>query len=190
MLGRFICGFICLFGWFQELLHRILTKKFSTKKLKALHYIKHSVLAIAVVTLPIFITNNAGIGSPYFYKYLCPQGILEDGIPLSLVDSSIRATLEALFIWKLGILIAVIIFSVLFYRPFCKWLCPLGAFYTLFNTISLLDYNVDKHKCVACRKCNRTYKIDVDITKNTSHTECIHCGEYIKVCPTKAISVQ
>ena len=34
LLGRFICGFLCPFGWFQELLHKIPTKKLSTKKLK------------------------------------------------------------------------------------------------------------------------------------------------------------
>ena len=32
LLGRFICGFLCPFGWFQELLHKIPTKKLSTKK--------------------------------------------------------------------------------------------------------------------------------------------------------------
>lgn len=115
--------------------------------------------------------------------------ILEGGIPLSLANSSIRAMLGPLFTWKFGILSAIIILSVLFYRPFCKWLCPLGAFYALFNKVSLLNYNVDKHKCVSCGKCSRTCKMDVDITKNTSHTECIRCGECIKVCPTKAISV-
>ena len=26
LLGRFICGFLCPFGWFQELLHKIPTK--------------------------------------------------------------------------------------------------------------------------------------------------------------------
>ncbi len=31
LLGRFICGFLCPFGWFQELLHKIPTKKLSTK---------------------------------------------------------------------------------------------------------------------------------------------------------------
>ena len=34
LLGRFICGFLCPFGWFQELLHKIPTKKLSTKKLR------------------------------------------------------------------------------------------------------------------------------------------------------------
>lgn len=190
MLGRFICGFLCPFGWFQDMLHKIPSKKFRTKRLKSLTYIKYGVLAIAVIALPILIKNNAGIGSPYFCKYICPQGILEGGIPLSIASSSIRATLGKLFAWKSGILMTVIILSIIFYRPFCKWLCPLGAFYALFNKISLLDYNVDKNKCISCGKCSRTCKMDVDITKNTSHTECIRCAECIKVCPTNAISVQ
>lgn len=189
MLGRFICGFLCPFGWFQDLLHKIPTKKFSTKKLKALRYIKYGILAVTVVALPILLTNKAGIASPYFCKYICPQGILEGGIPLSLVDSNIRATLGALFTLKFVILTAIITLSVLLYRPFCKWLCPLGAFYALFNKFSLLNYNVDRHKCVSCGKCSRTCKMDVDITKNNAAAECIRCGECVKVCPTKAISV-
>ena len=44
LLGRFICGFLCPFGWFQELLHKIPTKKLSTKRLKPLTYLKYAVL--------------------------------------------------------------------------------------------------------------------------------------------------
>ena len=49
LLGRFVCGFLCPFGWLQELLHKIPGKKFSTKKLKPLTYIKYVVLLFAVV---------------------------------------------------------------------------------------------------------------------------------------------
>ncbi len=188
MLGRFICGFLCPFGWFQDLLHKIPSKKFSTKKLAALRYIKYGVLGIAVIALPILLTNNAGVASPYFCKYICPQGILEGGIPLSIVDSNIRAALGTLFTWKFGILAVIIALCVVFYRPFCKWLCPLGAFYALFNRFSLFSYNVDQGKCVSCGKCSRTCKMDVDITKNCAHMECIRCGECIKACPTRAIT--
>ena len=190
MLGRFICGFLCPFGWFQDLLHKIPTKKFSTRKLKALRFIKYGVLAVFVVALPILITNPAGLATPYFCKYICPQGILEGAIPLSLAKSSIRAALGALFTWKFTILAVIILLSVLFYRPFCKWLCPLGAFYALMNKVSLLGIRVDACKCVSCGKCSRTCKMDVDIRKNTSHTECIRCGACIKACPTDAISVR
>ena len=51
LLGRFICGFLCPFGWFQELLHKIPSPKLSTKKLKPLRYLKYAVLLVMVVAL-------------------------------------------------------------------------------------------------------------------------------------------
>ncbi len=188
MLGRFICGFLCPFGWFQDLLHKIPTRKFSTKKLKPLRYMKYAVLAVAVIALPILLVNSSGIASPYFCKYICPQGILEGGIPLSIADGNIRAALGKLFTWKFCILVSIIVLGILFYRPFCKWICPLGAFYALFNKVSLLSYHVDMGKCISCGKCSKICKMDVDITKNNANPECIRCGECINACPTHAIS--
>ena len=187
LLGRFICGFLCPFGWFQELLHKIPTKKLSTKRLKPLTYLKYAVLLVMVFLLPAFLVNDVGMGDPFFCKYLCPQGVLEGAIPLSLANSGIRAALGKLFTWKFSILLSVIVLSVLFYRPFCKWLCPLGAFYALFNRVSLFQMKVDKNKCVSCGKCARACKMDVDVTKTPNHTECIRCGMCIRACPTNAV---
>ena len=125
LLGRFICGFLCPFGWFQELLHKIPSPKLSTKKLKPLRYLKYAVLLVMVVLLPLLAVNELGMGDPFFCKYLCPQGVLEGAIPLSLTNAGIRAALGKLFTWKACILLAVIVGSVVFYRPFCKWL-PAG----------------------------------------------------------------
>lgn len=188
LLGRFICGFLCPFGWLQELLHKIPTRKLSTKRLKPLTYIKYAVLLFMVALLPMLVTNDVGMGDPFFCKYLCPQGVLEGAIPLSAVNSGIRAALGTLFSWKLGILIAVIVLSVLFYRPFCKWLCPLGAFYALLNRVSLFGMKVDQHKCISCGKCARACKMDVDVTKTPDHAECIRCGMCVRACPTHAVS--
>ena len=188
LLGRFICGFLCPFGWFQELLHKIPTKKFSTKKLKYLTWIKYAVLLVTVFLLPALAVNDVGMGDPFFCKYICPQGVLEGAIPLSIVNSGIRSALGALFSWKFSVLIAVIAVSVLFYRPFCKWLCPLGAFYALLNKVSLFQMKVDTGKCVACGKCAKACKMAVDVTKTPNHTECIRCGMCVRECPTNAIS--
>ena len=98
-----------------------------------------------VFLLPAFLVNDVGMGDPFFCKYLCPQGVLEGAIPLSLANSGIRAALGSLFTWKFGILLAVIALSVVFYRPFCKWLCPLGAFYALPNHT----------ECIRCGMCIR-----------------------------------
>ena len=146
LLGRFICGFLCPFGWLQELLHKIPSKKFSTKKLKPLTYVKYVVLVLTVILLPILVVNDLGMGDPFFCKYICPQGVLEGAIPLSIVDENLREALGDLFTWKLFVLIAVVVLSVLIFRPFCKWICPLGAFYGLMNKVSLLGIKVDQHK--------------------------------------------
>ena len=188
LLGRVICGFLCPFGWFQELLHKIPTKKLSTKKLKPLTYLKYVVLLVMVVLLPVLVTNQLGMGDPFFCKYLCPQGVLEGAIPLSLANAGIRAALGSLFTWKFIVLLAVIVLSIVFYRPFCKWLCPLGAFYALLNKVSLFQMQVDQSKCVSCGKCAKVCKMDVDVTKSPNHTECIRCGMCIRACPTDAVS--
>lgn len=76
------------------------------------------------------------MGDPFFCKYICPQGVLEGAIPLSIGNAAIRSALGKLFSFKFGILITVVVLSILFYRPFCKWICPLGAIYSLFNKVS------------------------------------------------------
>lgn len=187
-MGRFVCGFLCPFGWLQELLHKIPGKKLSTKKLKPLTYIKYAVLLFAVVLLPVLVVNDVGMGDPFFCKYICPQGVLEGAIPLSIMNVGIRSALGKLFTWKLAILIVVAVLSVLFYRPFCKWICPLGAFYALMNKVSLLGIQVDQCKCVSCGKCAKVCLMDVDVTRTPDHAECIRCGKCVGACPVDAIS--
>ena len=187
LLGRFICGFLCPFGWFQDLLHKLPGKKLSTAKLKPLRYLKYVILVVFVILLPAFVTNSLGMGDPFFCKYICPQGVLEGAIPLSLANSGIRAALGHLFTFKFTVLALFIILSILFYRPFCKWICPLGAIYSLFNKVSFLKIQVDHEKCVGCQKCSRVCKMDVNVVDTPNHPECIRCGECMKACPTDAI---
>lgn len=138
----------------------------------------------------MLVTNSVGMGDPFFCKYICPQGVLEGAIPLSLGNAAIRSALGKLFSFKCLILIAVVVLSILFYRPFCKWICPLGAIYSLFNKVSLLSIKVENSKCVGCNKCAKVCKMDVDVRKTPDHSECIRCGACIKACPANAIHYQ
>ena len=101
LLGRFICGFLCPFGWLQELLHKIPVPKLSTRKLKPLRYLKYVILAVFVIMLPLIVVNELGMGDPFFCKYICPQGVVEGAIPLAIANEGIRSALGALFSWKI-----------------------------------------------------------------------------------------
>ena len=192
LLGRFICGFLCPFGFLQDLLYKIKTPKLRipSKPDKVMRYVKYIVLMIAVIALPILLTNQFGIAAPYFCKWICPAGTLEGGIPLLLSNEGLRNSIGFLFHWKLGILIAVIVSSILIYRPFCKYLCPLGAFYSLFNRVSLYRMELDKSKCTNCAACERVCKMNVEVRKNVNALECIRCGACAHACGKGAITVK
>lgn len=190
LIGRFVCGWLCPFGLIQDLLHKIpFLKKIKTfRGDRLLRKLKYVILAVFVILLPMFLVDIMGQGSPYFCKLICPVGTLEGGIPLVLLNKSMHNVLGWLYAWKNILLIATIVLSVIIYRPFCKYICPLGAIYSVFNPISVFRYRVDKEKCVHCGICSKACKMGVDPVENPNNLECIRCGLCKKACPTGAIT--
>ena len=189
VLGRLICGFLCPFGLVQDLFHKIPLPKLKVPKHidKPLRYVKYLVLLLFVFLMPVFLVNQFGIAPPYFCKWICPAGILEGAFPLVAKNESIRACLGFLFDWKLAVLILVLLASIFIYRPFCKYLCPLGGFYGLFNRFAFYRLYVDKSLCVNCKQCERHCPMQVEVLKDINSAECIRCGKCKSICPTQAI---
>ena len=190
LIGRFVCGWLCPFGLIQDLLHKIpFPKKIKTfRGDKLLRKLKYVILLVFVILLPLFLVDVIGQGSPYFCKLICPVGTLEGGIPLVLLNEALRGTIGWLYAWKNLLLFVTIFLSIIIYRPFCKYICPLGAIYSVFNPISVFRYRVDQEKCTNCGACARVCKMQVDPVQNANHLECIRCGQCKKICPTDAIT--
>lgn len=188
-LGRLVCGFLCAFGFIQDLLYKIPVKKFELpKKLdRPLRYLKYVLLLTTVLLFPIFLTNEFGIAPPYFCKYICPAGALEGGVPLVASNPSLRAMTGFLFWWKIGLMAFFLLSSMFIYRPFCKYVCPLGAMYGLLNGRGFYRMRVNRDKCVSCGRCERACKMGVKVLKNINAAECIRCGDCKRACPVHAI---
>lgn len=187
--GRFVCGFLCPFGLVQDLLYKLpFVKKITTfRGDKLLRKLKYVILAVFVILMPLFLVDILGQGAPYFCKLICPAGTLEGGIPLVLLNRSLRSTVGWLYAWKNLLLLITVLLSILIYRPFCKYICPLGAVYSVFNPASVFRYRVEKEKCTGCGACANVCKMQVDPVKNANDPECIRCGQCKAVCPVHAI---
>ncbi len=190
VLGRVVCGLLCPFGLVQDLLHKIPVPKWNPPKQvdRPARLVKYFVLLVLVIGLPAFAVTQTGVTPPYFCKYICPAGTLGGGIPLLLADPALRSLAGGLFGWKVLVLAAVVVASMLIHRPFCRYLCPLGAFYALFNRFSFFQMHLDEAACIGCKKCEHACPMAVEVTKNINSAECIRCGKCKTVCPTGAIS--
>ncbi len=190
LFGRLICGFACPFGFLQELLYKIPVKKL--KKLRIFRFLKYGkylALIVLVVILPIILTIENGVGAPVFCQYVCPAGTLEAGIPLLLADARLRAGIGGLFFWKLSILLVTLVSCALIYRPFCRFLCPLGAVYAPLNKVALFGLRHDGHSCTHCGACARVCGAEVDPAQRPDDPECVRCGGCVKACPHRALSL-
>jgi polyferredoxin/peroxiredoxin len=190
ILGRTICGWLCPLGLIQELLHKIPTVKIKKSRLtRALSWLKYIVLAVFVVALPLWYGIRYDLPVPGFCKYICPAGTFEGAIGLlaNPNNTGLFGMLGILFTRKFVIMVIFGLACVFCYRSFCRFLCPLGAIYGLFNRFCLVGVRVDENRCNSCGACVRTCGMDV---RHVGDHECIHCSKCMESCAQKAITLK
>jgi Polyferredoxin len=189
VFGRMICGWACPFGLVQDMLYRIPSPKAAIPEKLALG--KYLVLLLLVVLLPLTVINDFGLGLPWFCTFLCPAGTLEAGIPMLLLMPELRPAAGILYLYKLGVLVLVLLWSVASFRPFCRTLCPLGAFYGLFNRISLIRLKFNADNCTKCGACHRICPMGIRVDQSPNSGECIRCLRCCtEACQSDALSVE
>lgn len=185
-VGRLFCGWLCPLGLLQET--AALSRARKVRLPLWLTSIKYPVLVLTVL-LPVLWLDKQGLGAPYFCKFICPAGTLEGAVPLLLGRPELRALVGALFLWKAAVLAVFLVLMLFVYRVFCRTACPLGAFYGLFNSISLWRLERDVSKCTGCATCREICPVGVRADVNPNHPECIRCLECSKACPSGALKL-
>ncbi|MCS5422732.1 MULTISPECIES: 4Fe-4S binding protein [Psychrilyobacter] len=182
-LGRIFCGWICALGTLQDIFGKIgmkiFKKRYNVPKSldSTLRYLKYIVL----------------IGIIYF-TWRTGQLVINSMDPF-VAYSHITAGWEELlgeYLLGFGILMGMLLSSLFYDRLFCRYLCPLGAYYAILGRFSLLKIERDKNTCINCNKCDRGCPVGLDIASvNTvDKGECIGCMTCVEVCPTAKKSLE
>jgi polyferredoxin len=213
LLGKSFCGWICPFGFIQDLISFIKRKKMkiSPRTHESMVYIKYAIL---IITLLVSVTfsisklmgasrgyeNALGIFAKAPFTTLSPAETLFATLPKIILDFR-NAVLEVsnlspLFWVQLFIMVGVLVFSAYVPRGWCKYFCPHGAIMAIMNKFSFLGLRRDLVKCakVECRLCVEACPMNVRILDlpwdKFSDPECIYCMKCVDACPNKAIKLK
>jgi ferredoxin-type protein NapH len=178
--GSFICGWACPFGFLQDLVAKIPTRKFILPSwMGNFRYVS---LIVFVLAIPFFF----GEGHALFFCRLCPAGALEGAIPNVI---SMAATGQAV-IWptatKMIILGLILIAMIFTWRPWCTLFCPLGAIYSIFDPISLFYLRFHRDRCKDCDRCRSLCR---DCSHPQSRVDSLRCVRCLECTNCRAITV-
>ena len=136
------------------------------------------------------VTDPAGAGFEGLDNITGTSDALDTQAIMNLIlaaNPALQSALGWLFNWKVAVLVVLLLLSVVVYRPFCRYLCPLGAIYGLFNPVALYRFRIDAQKCTHCGVCQRACPMDIPVHSAPNSPECIRCGKCKAACPHGAI---
>lgn len=161
IFGRFFCGYICPIGGSQDF-SKYLGRKLGFREIRIpktksfkLEYIKYIVLILAIVFSILGVGNFLARLSPWI-------GFLNIFMGLTLS-------------YGLVVFCIILFLSLFIRRPFCRGLCPLGAFFSLITALGFTKIINDKD-CKACFVCLAECPVGItEAIDNQISPECVNC---------------
>ena len=186
LLGRFFCGWMCAFGAFGDFIYSLFKKIFKTSFQmnqnadRALKIVKYGMLVFVVIFLWTYDIPALHSASPWdVFGMLATVGAAP-------AFAYVAANLTVGFIF----FILIILGSIFVQRFFCRYLCPLGAVFSIFSAFKITKIVKPSAKCGKCRICTENCAMGIPLyNKDTVHTgECIECLQCVAACPRKNVS--
>lgn len=169
LVGAFICGWVCPFGFLQDLFGRIPTPKFALPGWT--RHFRFVVLIALVLVIPYLF----GEAHSLFFCRVCPAGALEAAVPNTVELAVTGQEIVWPSVAKTSILVVFLLAMLFTWRPWCTVLCPLGAVFSLCNLFSFMFIRVRHDDCNDCGKCERLCRYGIGPREKGGDMQCIRC---------------
>jgi len=171
VVGGFVCGWACPFGFLQDLVAKVPVPKVRLPSWTG--YFRYAVLAGLVIAVPYFF----GEGHPLFICRVCPAGAVEAGVPNLAREAAAGGSAAGMSTLKWTILVLFALAMFIKFRPWCSLFCPLGAIFGVFNRFSAVFLRVNPKKCIQCGACRKMCPMNLAPERQLADPLCIRCME-------------
>ncbi len=183
IFGRFFCGYACAFGTVGDAIRAVyvwICKRVHKKPLtipekiaRYLKYLKYIVLLAIVVFCFLGVYGEITGWSPWdVFSMILSGNFHFTGYVVGII-----------------LLIAIGIGMALCDRFFCRFLCPMGAIFSLLPVLPFFTVQRKKENCLkGCRACEKACPCAVNVPETGSVAisgECIQCKKCARCCPQK-----
>jgi ferredoxin-type protein NapH len=180
VLGKGFCAYGCFFGGIEEGFSTVLGKA-RIKNINPRWRLMPWAVLGAVVLL------SAALFEPVYCTWLCPFKAVTEFAQMTSAETIFQAGI--FFSLFAGLVVVLPILTKR--RTQCAFLCPFGAFQSLFNKLSVFEVRINREKCGAgCNVCQRdcpTMAIDkASIADGRTLLSCMRCGACVDSCPKQA----
>jgi len=185
--GRFFCGWMCAFGALLDWIYRFFSRwtknriRISRKGDHILKGLKYVILAALLLLGWLAASFSVSIMSPW------------DTFGMLFTFGAAPALLIVLQSLLPGFIILILIFvaSAFVERFFCRYLCPMGAFFALISGARIIVIDKPREKCGNCQICTKNCAMGIPLNQMDKVTsgECIGCMKCVDACPRKNVSV-
>jgi ferredoxin-type protein NapH len=172
--GRGFCGWFCPFGLLNDLL--------SFRKAKLVRVASLSKFVVLVGT----ILAAWAFADTMFCK-VCPVASIEASIPYLFLGV---AHVNTPFLIHMGTLAGTLLGMVLIARFWCRYLCPMGALFSLFNRLSFLHLSLNAAACSKCTACAAVCPMGLNPHTDYDNHNCIKCGACTEACSLGALRLR
>jgi len=183
ILGQAWCSWACFYGGFDDGFSKIIKKPLLKFKLPN----KLRDFPIAFTIFIILISFTAAV--PIFCIWVCP---LKTTTQFFDADVFIRYIQTAIFLFVTAFFL-VILPLVIKKRTFCSFLCPFGAWQSIFGSVNPFRVSIDANKCIKCKACIEKCPMfainEESLNQNKILNYCNRCGKCIDICPVQAINI-
>ena len=185
LFGRFFCGYACAFGTMGDVLFalaaplrralRVPTLKERPRLLAWLQSVKLLVLAAVCILAFRGFWDAVSAWDPWAAFGKVTSGAGFEGVARK----------------GIAVLVVIMVLQALVERSFCRFLCPMGALFSLLPIAPFSQFSRRRERCgKRCNRCQDACPVDIHPDQGGFHAgECIACGRCAAGCPLHNVNL-